>query len=92
MTSKSLHHPLYREALDTFHVSASQTAHHLTPALPRWLWPAKSNPPVSIATLCEVILVAAFAARTGRDSDFKAYLAAKGLAPKPEEPQDGATQ
>ena len=84
MSINPLHHPLYRETLDTFQVSASQTAHHLSPILTPWLWPKKTNPPISLVTLIEVVLVAAFAVKTGRDSDFKAYLAAKGLTARPE--------
>ncbi len=86
MTSAPLHHPLYREALDHFRVSASQTAQHLNPALHRWLWPDRTQVPVSLATLCEVVLVAAFAAKTGRELDLKAFLASKGIVPKEDTP------
>ncbi len=79
MKAAPLHHPLYREALDHFRVSASQTAQHLNPALHHWLWPDSKQVPVSLATLCEVVLVAAFAAKTGREPDLRAFLAAKGI-------------
>jgi hypothetical protein len=91
MNSAPLHHPLYREALDHFRVSASQTAQHLNPALHRWLWPDNKQVPVSLATLCEVVLVAAFAAKTGRELDLKAFLAAKGIVPKADTPVPALT-
>ncbi len=92
MSINPLHHPLYRETLDTFQVSASQIAHHLSPILTRWLWPKKTNPPISLVTLIEVVLVAAFAVKTGRDSDLTAYLAAKGRTVRTEVSQAATTQ
>ena len=47
MNAAPLHQPLYREALDHFRVSASQTAQHLNPALHHWLWPDNKQVPVS---------------------------------------------
>lgn len=72
-------HPLYREALQHFQVSASQMAFFLNPSLYGRLWP-NGKAPVSIAWLCEVVLTTAYAARTGRTAELSAYLATKGIA------------
>jgi hypothetical protein len=74
-----IRHPLCREAITHFGVSPAIVAHPLNPAATRWIWPDKKTPAVSLATLCEVVLTAAYAMKTGRTAELQAYLEAKGL-------------
>ena len=74
-----IRHPLCREAITHFGVSPAIVAQPLNPAATRWIWPDKKSPAVSLATLCEVVLTAAYAMKTGRIVELQAYLEAKGL-------------
>ena len=74
-----IRHPLSREAIIHFGVSPAIVAQPLNPAATRWIWPDKKTTPVSLATLCEVVLTAAYAMKTGRTAELQAYLEAKGL-------------
>ena len=80
-----IRHPLCREAIIHFGVSPAIVAQPLNPAATRWIWPDKKTTPVSLATLCEVVLTAAYAMKTGRTVELQAYFEAKGL-----KAQDGA--
>ena len=74
-----IRHPLCREAITHFGVSPATVAQPLNPAVTRWIWPDKKTPPVSLATLCEVVLTAAYAMKIGRTAELQAYLGVKGL-------------
>ena len=74
-----IRHPLCREAITHFGVSPALVAQPLNPAATRWIWPDKKNPAVSLATLCEVVLTAAYAMKAGRTAELQAYLETKGL-------------
>ncbi len=78
-TTTPIRHPLCREAITHFGVSPATVAQPLNPAATRWIWPDKKTPAVSLATLCEVVLTAAYAMKTGRTVELQAYLQAKGL-------------
>lgn len=74
-----IRHPLCREAITHFGVSPAIVTHPLNPAATRWIWPDMKTPLVSLAMLCEVVLTAAYAMKTGRTAELQSYLQAKGL-------------
>jgi hypothetical protein len=76
----SIRHPLTKEAFAHLRTSPSVVAQHLNPALTSVLWPGKRQAPVSIATLCEIVLTTAYAEQTGKQAELQDYLKAKGLA------------
>lgn len=78
-STSPIRHPLCREAITHFGVSPALVALPLNPAATRWIWPDRENPAVSLATLCEVVLTAAYAMKAGRTAELQAYLEAKGL-------------
>lgn len=90
-SQKSIRHPLCREALQHFGVSPASAAQPLNPAVTRWIWPDRKTPPLSLATLCEVVLTAAYASKTNRTAELRIYLATKGLKIEDLAPQ-GAIQ
>jgi hypothetical protein len=75
----TIRHPLTKEALVHLRTSPSAVAQHLNPALTGVLWPRQRRAPVSIATLCEIVLTTAYAEQAGKVTELQDYLKSKGL-------------